>query len=86
MIPVFIDIVSVVTIRCKNTKGFDTETKSLKFSRAPMFSRTPIIKKKSQSISGCGIIWVPVFKLFLYAPTKAIQVTLVAIKLAFFYF
>ena len=44
VVPVFIDMVSVVTIRCKNTQGFDTKTNNLKFSRAPMFSRTPIIK------------------------------------------
>ena len=41
---VFIDVVSVVTMRCKNTKVFDTETNNLKFSRAPVFSRTPMIK------------------------------------------
>ena len=44
VVPVFIDMVSVVTIRCKNTQGFDTKTNNLKFSRALMFSRTPIIK------------------------------------------
>ena len=43
MVPVFIDMVSVVTIKCRNIKGFDTEPNILKFLRAPMFSRMSII-------------------------------------------
>ena len=38
MVSVFMDMVLLVTIRCKNTKGVDTETNNIKFSRAPMFS------------------------------------------------
>lgn len=33
----------MITIKDKNTKGFDIKTNNLKLSRAPMFSQTPII-------------------------------------------
>ena len=84
VVPVFIDMVSVLTIKCENTKGFDTKTNDLKFTRAPMFSRTPFIKIEVKKTP--MNFRVRDFKLFLYALRKAIEVTLVAIKLAFFCF
>ena len=51
MVSVFIDMVSVVTIRCKNTKGFDTETNNLKFqvfTASHVFPNANYQKKKKK--------------------------------------